>query len=68
MEKIWSGRAGGSLAKAANDFNSSIRVDRRMFREDIAGSMEHAAMLSAVGILTAKEADAIIDVDSFYLL
>lgn len=61
MEKIWSGRAKGSLAKAANDFNSSIAVDRRMFREDIAGSMEHAAMLSAVGILSAKDAEAIID-------
>lgn len=61
MEKIWSGRAKGSLAKAANDFNSSIRVDSRMFREDIAGSMEHAAMLSAVGILPPKDADAIID-------
>lgn len=61
MEKIWSGRAKGSLAKAANDFNSSIAVDSRMFREDIAGSMEHAAMLSAVGILSAKDAEAIID-------
>ena len=61
MEKIWSGRAGGKLAKAANDFNSSIRVDSRMFREDIAGSMEHAAMLSATGIIPAKDADAIID-------
>lgn len=61
MEKIWSGRAKGSLDKAANDFNSSIRVDSRMFREDIAGSMEHAAMLSAVGIIPAKDADAIID-------
>ena len=61
MEKIWSGCAEGKLAKAANDFNSSIRVDSRMFREDIAGSMEHAAMLSAVGILSSSDADAIID-------
>ena len=61
MEKIWSGRAKGSLDKAANDFNSSIRVDSRMFRQDIAGSMEHATMLSAVGIIPAKDADAIID-------
>ena len=61
MEKIWSGRAKGSLNKAANDFNSSIRVDSRMFRQDIAGSMEHATMLSAVGIIPAKDADAIID-------
>ena len=45
-DKLWQGRTGGELADVAADFNASIRVDRRMFREDIAGSMEHAAMLS----------------------
>ena len=45
----------------ADDFNSSIRFDRRLYREDIAGSMAHAAMLASKGILSQSDADAIID-------
>ncbi|MBO7157085.1 MAG: argininosuccinate lyase, partial [Clostridia bacterium] len=44
----------------ADDFNSSIHIDSRMYKEDIKGSMAHAAMLSEVGILTGEEADRII--------
>ena len=61
MAKMWAGRTAGALSKEADDFNSSIHFDSRMYRQDITGSMEHATMLSACGILTAKESETIID-------
>ena len=61
MAKLWAGRTDGATAKLADDFNSSIRFDCRMYRQDITGSMAHAAMLGATGILPQAEADAIID-------
>ena len=61
MAKLWTGRTDGAVDKAAEDFNASIRFDSRMFREDIRGSMAHAAMLGATGILTAEEADTLQD-------
>ena len=60
MAKLWAGRSSGETAQAADDFNSSIRFDQRMFREDIRGSMAHAMMLGAQGILRPDEADRII--------
>ena len=60
QDKIWAGRFEKSLDSAANDFNSSIRVDKRMYREDIEGSKAHAAMLGSVGIITAKESKLIV--------
>jgi len=44
----------------ADDFNSSIHIDSRMYREDIRGSMAHAAMLGARGIISAGDAEAIL--------
>ena len=61
MAKMWAGRTSGVTDSAADDFNSSIRFDCRLYREDIAGSMAHAAMLGAKGIITQAEADALID-------
>lgn len=61
MAKMWAGRTAGALSKEADDFNSSIHFDSRMYRQDIAGSMEHATMLSACGILSGAESGAIID-------
>ena len=61
MEKIWAGRSDGIINKTADDFNSSISVDCRMWKEDITGSMAHAAMLSAKGIISESDADLIID-------
>ena len=61
MEKMWAGRTTGETSKIADDFNSSISFDSRMYKQDIAGSMAHAAMLSACGILTAQESEAIND-------
>jgi len=59
MEKLWAGVTAGKTDPLADDFNSSIRFDSRMFREDIRGSMAHAAMLERCGILTAAENDTL---------
>ena len=61
MEKLWAGRAHGALDKAADDFNSSISIDSRMYRQDIRGSMAHAAMLAKTGIISAAEGAALIE-------
>lgn len=61
MAKLWAGRTDGVTDAAADDFNSSIRFDHKMYRQDIQGSMAHAAMLGAQGILTQAEADTLID-------
>ena len=61
MAKMWAGRTNGVTSKLADDFNSSIHFDSRMYRQDITGSMAHAAMLGEQNIITPAEADAIID-------
>ena len=61
MAKMWAGRTDGATEKIADDFNSSIHFDSRMYRQDIKGSMAHAAMLSACGIITEKDAEILID-------
>ncbi|MDD6266077.1 MAG: argininosuccinate lyase [Clostridia bacterium] len=61
MAKMWAGRTSGETDKTADDFNSSISFDSRMYKEDIEGSMAHAAMLASVGIIEKSEADLIID-------
>ena len=59
MDKMWAGRFEKSLDKMADDFNSSIHFDKKMYKQDIKGSLEHASMLCAVGILTPAELDSI---------
>ncbi len=59
--KLWTGVTAGNTDPAADDFNSSIRFDQRMFREDITGSIAHAAMLASRGILTDSERDVLTD-------
>ena len=61
MAKLWAGRFEKELSKVADDFNSSLRFDKRMYFEDIKGSMAHAAMLGAKGIIAKDEAEKIID-------
>ena len=61
MAKMWAGVTDGNTAQIADDFNSSIRFDCRMYRQDITGSMAHAAMLGAQGIITQEEAATLID-------
>ena len=60
MAKMWAGRTDGTTEKLADDFNSSIHFDSRMYKQDITGSMAHAAMLAAQGIITAQDADELI--------
>ncbi len=61
MDKLWAGRFAKELDSRANDFNSSIRVDSRMVRQDIRGSIAHATMLGATGILPQTEVDMIVE-------
>ena len=59
-EKLWAGRFSKALSEEANDYNASIRFDQRMYREDLTGSMAHAEMLAATGIISPEEADSIV--------
>ncbi|MBQ3593675.1 MAG: argininosuccinate lyase, partial [Clostridia bacterium] len=61
MGKMWAGRFVKELDKTADDFNSSIHFDSRMFKQDITGSMAHAAMLGAKNIISENDAKTIID-------
>ncbi len=58
--KLWAGRFSKETDARVNDFNSSIRFDSRMAREDITGSVAHAAMLGECGIIAQSEAEAIV--------
>lgn len=60
MAKMWAGRFGKETDKGVNDFNSSISFDCRFYKEDITGSMAHAAMLGKQGIIEKEESDKII--------
>ncbi len=59
-EKMWAGRFKKQLDSEVNDFNSSIRVDCRMYKADIGGSIAHAAMLARQGIIGEDDSEAII--------
>ena len=61
MAKMWAGRFSKELDKTADDFNSSIHFDCKMFRQDIRGSMAHAAMLGAQNIIPVEDANTIIE-------
>ena len=61
MAKMWAGRTSGVVSSIADDFNSSIRFDCKMYKEDITGSMAHAAMLGAKNIISKKDAETLID-------
>ena len=61
MAKMWAGRTSGVTDSIADDFNSSIHFDCKMYKQDITGSMAHAAMLGAKGIIAKAEADTLID-------
>ena len=60
MGKLWEGNLHSQLDSFADDFNSSIRFDSRMAQEDIRGSMAHAAMLGAKGIISKQDAEEIL--------
>ena len=61
MEKMWAGRFEKSLDAKADDFNSSIRFDCKMYKQDIIGSMAHAEMLAKQAIISQADCDAILN-------
>jgi argininosuccinate lyase len=60
-QKMWGGRFGGKPDALMTRINASIRFDKRLWREDIAASKAHAAMLGDTGIIPAEDAAAILD-------
>ena len=60
QEKLSSGRFTEATDAFVEEFTASIQFDQRMYKQDIQGSIAHARMLYKVGVLTAKEEDAII--------
>lgn len=60
MQKLWGGRFTKSTDSFTDHFHSSIGFDSRMYREDITGSMAHAAMLGKQGIIPQEDADLIV--------
>ncbi len=60
MDKLWGGRFDREGGRGAEGFTASLSFDRRLYRQDIAGSIAHARMLARAGVLTAAEADQIV--------
>ena len=58
--KLWSGRFQKETNEELNDFNSSIHIDSRMYKEDIEGSIAHVIMISNCGIISGDEGDLIV--------
>ena len=61
MAKMWAGVTAGETDCIADDFNSSIHFDCKLYKEDITGSMAHAAMLAGKGIISQNDADLLIE-------
>lgn len=61
MSKLWSGRFSKGGAKLLDEFNASLPFDRKLYKEDIKGSIAHATMLASRGILSNNEAQDIIN-------
>ena len=58
--KLWGGRFENGVNSLVNDFNSSIRVDSRMYKEDIKGSISHVKMLGAQNIIPINDSKKIV--------
>lgn len=56
----WSGRFEHTPTHSTQEFGASLPIDKRMWREDIEGSVAHAKMLSKVGVISASDASAIV--------
>ncbi len=57
--KLWGGRFSKPASKIAEEFTSSLSFDRRLYREDIAGSIAHVRMLAKTGIIPEEDAQLI---------
>ena len=55
MKKLWEGRFTKETSKLLEKFNASITFDKKMYAEDIAGSIAHSKMLAKQGIITEDE-------------
>lgn len=60
MAQLWGGRFTKETDQLVYDFNASISFDKRLFKQDIEGSIAHVVMLEKQGILTCEEKDAIV--------
>ncbi|MRI82961.1 MAG: argininosuccinate lyase [Nitratiruptor sp.] len=60
MAKMWSGRFSQEVSSLLDEFNASLPFDKKLYAQDIAGSIAHAKMLGKQGILDQKEVEAII--------
>ena len=60
MAKLWGGRFQKNTDKKVDDFNSSIRFDKRMYAQDIKGSIAHAKMLGKQGIIDLADSEKIV--------
>ncbi|MGH7901332.1 MAG: lyase family protein, partial [Thermodesulfobacteriota bacterium] len=61
LKKPWTGRFTKKTHELAESFSASIDIDKRLYREDIEGSIAHAKMLGKTGIITKKETERIIN-------
>jgi argininosuccinate lyase len=59
-DRLWGGRFATGPAKQVEEFTSSLAVDRRLYREDIAGSIAHARMLGVAGIIPRTDAQRLV--------
>ena len=60
MAQLWGGRFTKETDRLVYDFNASINFDKRLFEQDIEGSIAHVVMLEKQGILTCEEKDQIV--------
>ena len=61
MAQLWGGRFTKQTDQLVYDFNASITFDKRLFHEDVTGSIVHATMLAKQGILTEEEKKSIVE-------
>lgn len=60
MAKMWAGRTDGKINQLADDFNSSLSFDCRMYRQDILGSIAHAQMLAKQSIISSQDSEELV--------
>ena len=58
--KLWGGRFEKGVNENVNDFNSSINIDKRMYKEDIEGSIAHSKMLGKQSIIPEDDSKKIV--------
>ena len=60
MDKLWKGRLENDIDKFAEEFNTSLPVDKAIYKQDISGSIAHAKMLGECKIISCEDAEAIV--------